>query len=341
MKRFPMIALGILVLFAFLHPASAQVAAEEMVEMGEAFLKSLKQDQKDKAMFPLKDEERFNWHFVPKDRKGLPLKDLTRMQRDALHGFLDSALSQRGFVKVTGIMSLEKVLYELENRNESRDADKYFISFFGEPAAEGTWAWRFEGHHLSVNMTIVNGKLIAGTPVFLGANPAELQEGPRKGFRALSAEEDLGRQLIKLLDDDQRREAIIADAAPKEILTGAKRKVEPLSPQGLPLADMNRDQSELLLKLVKEYIYLYRSEIADEDWRKIKDAGFEFIHFAWAGGIEKGEGHYYRIQGPTFLLEYDNVQNNANHVHTVWRDFNGDFGEDILLRHREETPHDK
>ena len=196
-----------------------------------------------------------------------------------------------------------------------------------------------EGHHFSANFTIVKGEFISSTPSFLGSNPAELRQGARKGLRVLSAEEDLARELVKSLDATQQKAAVIDTTAPKDILTGAKRAVTPLEAQGILAAKLTAGQRATLMKLIREYVERVRPELAKDDLRKIEAAGVEKIQFAWAGGLEKGEGHYYRVQGPTFLLEYDNTQNNNNHIHAVWRDFNGDFGEDILRKHLAETPH--
>ena len=328
--------LTMVVVFVLAQAARAHVAADEMADAAKTFVDSLKPEQKAKAVFDFKNDERFDWNFVPKDRKGLPLKEMTKPQQDAVHGMLDAALSHSGYIKATTIMSLEKVLFELENKSPKRDSTLYYVSIFGAPGTN-VWGWRFEGHHLSLNFTIVDSKEISVTPTFMGSNPGEVKDGPRKGLRALAEEEDLGRQLVKALDDDQRKKAVFSQEAPKEIITKTDRNITPLEPQGVGLSEMNKEQSELLLKLVKEYLNRYRREIADDDWQKIKVAGLDNIHFAWAGGFEPGQGHYYRVQGPTFLLEYDNTQNNANHVHTVWRDFEHDFGDDVLKKHYEQS----
>jgi hypothetical protein len=213
------------------------------------------------------------------------------------------------------------------------------VSIFGSPGK--TWGWRVEGHHLSVNFTVVEGKEISAAPSFFGSNPAEVKQGPRKGLRILAAEEDLARELVKSLDAAQRKTAILTNVAYKDIITGAQRKVQPLAPAGLSAADMTSAQSDLLQKLVREYVYRQRPEGAGRDLEKIQKAGWTKVSFAWAGGLERGEGHYYRVQGPTFLLEYDCTQNDANHIHAAWRDFENDFGEDLLRKHYEEVPHGK
>jgi len=246
-------------------------------------------------------------------------------------------------IKADTIMSLEKVLFDMEGakRTFPRDPELHFVTIFGTPSTNSTWGWRWEGHHLAVNFTLVGGQEISVTPSFMGTNPAEIKDGPRKGLRVLAAEEDLGRQLIKSLSPEQIKSAIFTNVALKDVVTGAEKKVKPLKPEGLAASDMKSAQKALLKQVIEEYIQRYRPEISSEDLAKIEKAGFNKITFAWAGGVEPGQGHYYRVQGPTFLLEYDNTQNNNNHIHAVWRDFNGDFGEDLLGKHYAATPHDK
>jgi hypothetical protein len=263
---------------------------------------------------------------------------MTAEQKRLAHGLLTSALSHRGYLKATNIISLEIILHEMENRSPRRDPELYYFSIFGEPRAKGTWGWRVEGHHLSMNFTVVQGR-VSVTPSFFGTNPAEVRSGPRKGLRVLAAEEDLGRELARSLSEEQRALAILSETAPPDIITFAERRVEMLKPEGISMVQMRREQAELLWRLIEEYVHRHRAELAEADMDKIQQAGPRHITFAWAGGLEPGQGHYYRVQGPTFLLEYDNTQNDANHVHTVWRDFDGDFGEDLLKRHYEEHPH--
>ena len=343
MKTFPTFRTlaCLLVLQSAVVPLRAHVAASEMSAAAIKFLSSLTAEQKAKASFEFKDDERENWHYIPKDRKGLTIKEMTEPQRTLAHAMLASGLSHQGYTKATSIMNLETILHDLEGagRKLPRDPELYHFFVFGQPGPKATWGWRVEGHHLSVNFTIVKGEEIASTPSFLGTNPAEVKEGPKKGFRILAAEEDLARELVKSLNDEQRKAAIIVTTAPKEIITEAKRKVKPLETAGIPNSKLAKPQSELLIRLIKEYVYRNRPEVADDDMKKIQKGGLEKIYFAWAGGLEHGEGHYYRVQGPTFLLEYDNTQNNNNHIHAVWRDFNGDFGEDLLRKHYEEVPH--
>jgi hypothetical protein len=320
--------------------AFAHTPAEEMADAAKNFLAALKPEQQAKAVFEWKDDERVNWHFIPKPRKGLPFKEMNSPQRELAHALLSSGLSQRGFAKAATIMSLEQVLFDLDDNAPSRNAELYFVSIFGHPGKQ-PWGWRLEGHHLSLNFAVAGDQVLAVTPSFFGANPAQVQTGPRKGLRVLGQEEDLGRELVKGLDAEQRKVVVVATDAPKDIITSNARKANALEPVGIAASKLSPPQKELLMKLIEEYVFRCRHEIAESDLKKIRGASEDKIHFAWAGGLEPGQGHYYRIQGPTFLMEYDNTQNNANHVHAVWRDLENDFGEDLLRKHYEQVPHPK
>jgi hypothetical protein len=217
---------------------------------------------------------------------------------------------------------------------EYRNPEKYYFSIFGEPSDTGTWGYRVEGHHLSQNYTVANGRVI-GAPSFFGANPAEVREGPRKGLRVLAHEEDLGRDLLNSLNGEQRKVAIVDATAYKDILTAASRKAAlEGQPSGLPAAKMNPQQFEMLMALLEDYARNMPEQLAQMREEQIKKAG-KNIYFAWSGVAERGGPHYYRVQAPSFLVEYDNTQNGANHIHSVWRDLNGDFGVDLLRMHYE------
>ena len=319
-----------------------EAAAAEMAEAANAFLAALTPEQRAQAGFEMKDDERLNWHYIPRERKGIPFKEMTPAQRSLGHAFLSTGLSQRGYIKAVTIMTLEQILHEIEKNGKfARDPELYFFSVFGKPGPGATWGWRVEGHHLSLNFTIIGGTVIAGSPSFFGTNPGCVLDGPRKGLRVLADEEDLARRLVKSLSDEQRRAAIFAEEAPADILTSAERKVKADAPLGLAGSGMTPDQRENLDELLKVHIQRLRPELAKGELEKVQKDGPEKIHFAWAGGTEPGQGHYYRIQGSTFLIEFDNTQGNANHVHAVWRDFENDFGEDLLRRHYEQNPHPK
>lgn len=326
--------------FAFsLYPAHAHEAGVQMAEVANVFLLSLNPEQKTKATFKFEDEERINWHFIPRERKGLPMKEMTPQQRLLAHALMNTGLGFRGAAKAVTIMSLEEVLFQMEGAEESkraaarekRDPEKYFVSIFGTPDPKGTWAWRIEGHHMSLNFTIKDGNLLRATPSFMGTNPGELRQGPLTGLRVLGKEEDLGRELVKSLDEAQFKVALVDTVAPKEMLTEAAKKVDPLKPAGLSAAELNPTQKAKLHEVIDEYLTRLRPEIAAEIWAEIEKNGPVF--FAWAGGKERGEPHYYRVQGKTFLIEYDNVQGNANHPHSILRSFDGDFGRDLLAEH--------
>jgi hypothetical protein len=297
------------------------------------FLAALSPEQTAKTVFEFKDDERLNWHFIPRERKGLPFREMNAPQRHLASALLSAGLSQRGYIKATGVMSLEDVLRVLEkDAGERRNAEKYYFSIFGKPGPDNVWGYRVEGHHLALNFTIVRGRVV-DTPMFFGANPAEIRQGPRKGMRVLAAEEDLARDLLMSLDDAQRKIAVVDKVAYKDILTAASRKASlDGQPSGLPAAKMNGKQFEKLQALLGEYAGNVPEQMAQARLEQIKKAG-KNLHFAWAGAAERGGPHYYRIQAPAFLIEYDNTQNDANHIHSVWRDFNGDFGLDLLQEH--------
>lgn len=311
----------------------AHEATEAMVAAASDFLNNLEPEKRAKAMFELKDAERTNWHYIPTTRNGLPIKDMREDQQHLACALLSTGLSHRGFTQALTVMSLEQVLWELENHSEKRNPEGYFVSIFGNPVTDKIWAWRFEGHHLSINFTIADGEVVASTPNFYGANPGFIKEGPRKGLRVLAAEEDQARAFIKSLDEAQQKAAIIDATAPKDVLTLDKPKVEALEHKGIMASTLTPEQQKALHGIIEIYVSRLRPSLAEADMKKIDAAGFDKIQFAWAGGLEMGQGQYYRIQGPTFLFEYANVQNDAYHPHAVWREFDGDFGEDVLRKH--------
>lgn len=334
MPRYPRFVALLLLLAshsAFAHPQHAP--GEEMAAAANAWLASLDEPQRRQAVYAVADEEREDWHFVPKSRNGLPLKAMTPTQRQLARDLAAAALSQRGLLATDAIIALEEVLFAMEGAGR-RDRGLYYFTVFGTPDAHGTWGWRVEGHHLSVNFLIVDGVKVSATPMFFGANPAEVRiEHAQRGRRALAAEEDHGRALMLALDEAQRRIALIAARAPADIITGADREAKLAAPTGFPYAQMTPDQQARLRALVEVYAGRLRPEIATAEIQKIADRGWNQVHFAWAGGLERGDAHYYRIHGPDFVIEYDNTQNGANHIHTTWRDFKGDFGRDLLREH--------
>jgi Protein of unknown function (DUF3500) len=349
-----LLAVGTVVLVAAGSMIAADRPSSSMATAATKFLGSLTPEQRRDATFAFSGDERLHWHFIPTEtfpRKGLLIRDMTPPQRKLAHELLKTGLSQRGYLTATQIMDLEMVLGALEaaerarsGRGEAargleRNPEKYFFSIFGTPSTHDTWGWRVEGHHVSLHFTIVNGSFVAGAPTFFGSNPAEVREGPKKGLRILGLEEDAARALLESLDGSQREKAIIRKDAPGDILTMANVKIDPLSPEGIAAAALSATERALLMKLIDVYTGYMAADIAADRVERLKRAGEDKIVFAWAGPVERGQKHYYRVQGPTFLIEYDNTQNDANHIHSVWRDFNGDFGQDLLREHIKSTPH--
>jgi uncharacterized protein DUF3500 len=337
---------------------SAERSSTAMAAAASKFVASLTSEQRQKGAFAFASDERTHWHFIPTGpapmfpRNGLMIKEMTEPQRKLAHDLLKTGLSQRGYLTASSIMDLETVLGALEEAQRAagpqpargtpiiRDPERYFFSIFGTPSSKDTWGWRVEGHHISLHFTVVNGTMVAGAPSFFGSNPAEVREGPKKGTRILGMEEDAARALLEALDASQKSTAIIdAAKAPGDMLTMNNLKIEPLSPVGITMASLNDKQRDLLMKLIDVYTGYMAPDIAADRVAKFKKAGVEKIGFAWAGETARGKKHYYRIQGPTFLVEYDNTQNDGNHIHSIWRDFDGDFGRDLLRDHVKSVAH--
>ncbi|MDP4719901.1 MAG: DUF3500 domain-containing protein [Akkermansiaceae bacterium] len=332
MKKFLLLGLLSILPVCAQQPADLEKVAAEMADAANAFLTSLDEDEAKKARFPFTPDERENWNFVPTKRNGIPLEELTEEQTDLARKLLKTALSDPGLTKVDAIIALEAFLGEIEKRPELRNPKAYFTSIFGEPSATGTWGWRFEGHHLSLNYTIVDGKPASLTPSFFASNPAEVTaEHAMKGTRPLAAEEDLARALAATLAESGKA-VVFTEKPPKDILSGSSRKIEQLDPVGIPATEMTAAQQQALLTLIAEYAERHRKELSDATMEEIK-ADLENLRFAWAGSLERGKPFYYRIQSTTFLVEVANVQNNGNHIHAVWRDTENDFGNDILSDH--------
>jgi hypothetical protein len=325
---------------------ASQKTATTMQVAATRFLDSLSPDQKLKVGFAFDSEERLRWHFIPNEmfpRKGLMIKEMNEAQRRLAHDLLRSGLSARGYLKVTSIIELEDILKAIETGGKmARNKEEYLFSVFGTPAAKGRWGWRVEGHHVSLRFAVVDGAAsssVATSPMFLGSNPAEVQDGAKKGLRVLADEEDAARALVLSLPADLQKQAIVNPVAPGDILTMNKNDITPLPEQGVAYGAMGSQQQALFMKLIEAYTSNMETDIAAERVAKIKGAGIDKVRFAWLGETDKGKKHYYSVQGPTFLIEYDNTQNNGNHIHSVWRDFNGDFGRDILREHLKEIAH--
>lgn len=342
----PLLLLPAAALVLALTQAQGSAPSKPAVAMAKAantFLDGLSSEQKAKATFTFTDAERKNWHFVPIERKGLPLKEMDAKQKETALALFKTALSQKGYLKASTIMSLEKVLLAIEKGSGPlRDPERYFVSVFGTPPFNDgkPWGWRFEGHHMAFNFTVAGGK-VAATPTFFGSNPAEVRldlEG-MKGVKVLKEEEEAARALLESLTPEQKTAAVFDTKAPNDIITFDKPKVSPLDSVGIAYDKLTKPQQVLLTKLVEVYSGNMSSDLAKERKAKLTKADKSKVVFAWAGGTARGEKHYYRVQGPTFLIEYDNTQNDGNHVHSVWRDFNGDFGDDLIAEHYAAEPH--
>ncbi len=305
----------------------------ELVKAAQAFVAGMNPTERTAAIYAFESDERFNWHFVPKNRNGLAWGKMSPQTRTLANDLLKKSLSESGWKKVSTIRSLEDVLRELEGGNPGRDPNLYTFTLFGEPSKTETWGWRFEGHHIALNWTMSGGKILATTPQFLGSNPGEVRKGPLKGTRALKVEEDLGRQLVSTFSEAQAKVGILSATAPSDIVTGASRKAQIEGRKGIGFGDLDARQQGLLLALIQEHASVQLPAVAEARLERFRGTDPNRIVFAWMGGTRPGDGQYYRIQSDTFLIEYDNTQNDANHVHTVWRDFDGDFGEDLLKRH--------
>lgn len=303
-----------------------------MREAAVQFLATLSAEQRDQVVFPIDSAERQTWAYVPGTRRGLDWKEMTEKQRKAGRILLQASLSEKGFQKVEAIRTLESVLRSIEN-NPGRDEELYWFVFFGEPSKDAPWVWRYEGHHVSLTFASDRGSVVSSTPQFLGSNPAKVPNGDREGERVLAQEQDLAFELMDSLTAEQRRKAIVSDTAPTDIVTASSRKAVIDHHLGLSYADMDSGQRKLLLKILAVF-----SEVQDQTEEKrrlaqVKQEGYDHLVFAWLGPVERGGRHYYRIQGEGFVAEYDNTQADGNHIHTVWRDFQNDFGGDALADH--------
>jgi hypothetical protein len=289
----------------------------------------------------LDSPERQNWQFWPTARTGLPLEYMSAAERQATHALLTATLSSQGYLKAVHIMQLEQVLDMLDEGGFPRSVDHYVLAIFGEPSLSSPWGWRFEGHHLSLSV-LVTPDGVAVTPSFFGSNPAQVLSGPLAGFRVHGKVEDLARDLVRSLDSRQRSLAVVAEQAPSEIAAANINKPRSeweawratLEPVGIAVRDLNEMQRYWIDLIVDEVIGNYDSGV-----QRVYREGLDenTLSFAWMGSTERGDPHYFRLQGTDFLFEYDNVQNGGNHVHSVWRNKDADFGEDLLARHYAEA----
>lgn len=333
-----------LALFIPIAIGTAQLTAQNLSEKATVFLESLSEELKAQTVFSLDDEERFNMNYVPIPRKGPRFHDFNETQKAAAIDLLKSSLSDEGYRKSKEIMSLEGILRVIENDDNDkmpdgrprRDPLNYHFSIFGDPASGTPWGWRFEGHHLSLNFTSSDNKISSATPIFFGTNPGVIKITGHKEKEVLKSETALSFKLVNSLSPEQLKKAMFADVAPKEIITTTKRKVEGFEQKGIFYNDLTDDQKEMFHDLINLYLNNYEQNFSEGYRDKIKKAGIENLSFSWAGSLEPGTPNYWCIQGLVLLIEYDNTQTDANHVHTVVRDPTNDYGEDTLKKHYEE-----
>ncbi len=325
------------------HPHTHTSIAGQMAESASGWLASLTAEQKTKATFHYMDGERIFWYYPPMNRHGLPLRDMDATQRELAYSLMSVGLHTDANEKAKSIIEHELILGPLEKEEGLvtfvRDPQLYYWTVFGDVGGKDPWGWRVEGHHLSLHYSIWEDKVIAVTPFFFGVNPAEVRKGAKQGLRLLGKREDIAIVLMASLDAGQRSKAIIHDKAPWDILSYNASKHTVHDEEGLAGAELNGTQKEILLALISDYVSQLPSEVAKERLDAIREQGLDRFRLVWAGGVDRGRDHYYRIHGPTLLLEYDNTQSNANHIHTVWRSFENDLGEDLLRKHYEESEH--
>lgn len=327
-------------------PRSEQTSPSERLEVIRSaavlFLDSLDAAERSATQFDFSNMSRTDWHFVPKDRTGLSFKQMTLPQRRAARVLMRSTLSEKGYFKASSIMMLEQVLRTMEADRpgaiERRDPEKYWIAIYGDPTGDQPWAWRLEGHHLSLNFTLADKQFASVTPLFFGSNPAEIRTGPQRGLRVLGEEVDQAHTLLLSLTAEQQDKAIISPTAPADILSRPGVSIAEIPRQGIAAESMTAKQQSLLSSMIAILVHHLRPQLANQELRAIQTAGMERVHFAWAGSKSLAEKHYFRLHGPTFLLEYDNAQ--GNHAHMVWHSADDDFGAATLKRHYEEHSHE-
>ncbi|OIN58977.1 DUF3500 domain-containing protein [Arsenicibacter rosenii] len=320
-------------------------SSEPTTPVVQQFVHSLNPEQRQLAVLAFDDQERYNWYYVPRDRKGLPLKKMTPEQRTAAMQALQTLLSTTGYQKITAIIDLENVLRVVENRppNDTyRDPENYYFTVFGDPdQAKMPWSFRIDGHHVALQFSMLNGKLIGFTPAFMGSNPGVVRaEVPQKGTFILQQEADLAYKLLNGLTEEQLKKAVISDKCPGDIVTTNTRKASIDKKEGIAYGELTTAQQKLFLELLTTYLDNYHVTLKNQQLDKLRKSGLDQLVFAWAGdrepGYGPGKGQYYRIHGPTILIEFDNSQNQANHIHSVVRDLTNDFGEDMLRLHYEQ-----
>ncbi len=320
-------------------PSAASDTIKRMADAAAAFLASLGKSELAKATFPFQGDERYEWHYTPVSRNGLLISDMDANQTDLAFKMMETGYSTSGYAMARQIIRLEPILgeYEAITNNVSqwqRIEERYWFSVFGKPGSEKPWGWRVGGHHIGIIATVVGNRELSIHPLFFGSNPAEVKHGEHKGLRTLAEEEDWARALVTGMTDDQRSVAVVDPVAPADILTTVARVVNPdMTPVGIAIDELYDNQREALVNLIRHYVFRSVDESAMNYWSQLEREGWDSLHFAWAGPLDRWQGHYYNIRHDRFVIEYDNTQNGANHIHSVLRDYTHDFGEDLLAAH--------
>jgi plasmid stabilization system protein ParE len=310
------------------------MATDTISAAARRWLEGLDDRQRAEASFAFEDAERFSWHYVPGERKGVSLRQMTPAQRGLAFGIVDAAMSARGASELRSVVDLELILGEIEGRSDYRDPGRYWFAIFGEPGGDAAWSWRIGGHHVAIHGTLARGVVVGATPSFLGANPATVPSGPSAGRRAIDGEERLARELLASLTGSQRKVAVVDPSAPPDIVSGTGRRADPRDiPAGIRADALEAGQRQRLEDLIRHYVDRFEPATAEAAWRRIEAAGLDGVTFAWCGSDQPGRGHYYAVRSPALLIEYDNTQNGANHIHSVWREPANDWGEDLLAAH--------
>ena len=320
-------------------PSAAPDTINRMADAASAFLASLGKSELAKATFPFAGDERYEWHYTPVGRNGLLISDMNAHQTDLAFKMMETGYSSSGYEMARQIIRLEPILgeYEAISNNVSqwqRIEERYWFSVFGTPGSTEPWGWRVGGHHIGIIASVVGNREVAIHPLFFGSNPAEVKHGEHQGMRTLAEEEDWARSLVTAMTDDQKSVAIVDPVAPADILTTVARVVDPnMTPTGISIGDLYDNQRDALINLIRHYVFRAADESAMNYWNQLEREGWDSLHFAWAGPLERWQGHYYNIRHDRFVIEYDNTQNGANHIHSVLRDYTHDFGEDLLAAH--------
>lgn len=317
---------------------------QELTDLANKFIETLSPSLRTETLMNLESKERLKFNYVPIKRRGATFKDFNEIQKEAAINLLKASLSEQGYNKTMAITQLENILIVLEDNklrmpdgSPMRDPLNYHFLVFKDQNNNSFWGWRFEGHHISLNFMAGENSILSSTPSFMGSNPGVVPSGPHKGKEVLKEESELGFALVNSLSEEQLKKALISSDAPRDIISGTSTELSNIEPLGISFKNLTKEQQKVFLQLLQVYLHNYEAKFSANFWSKIEAAGIEKLSFAWAGSLAPGKGHYYRIQNGIVLIEFDNTQNNANHVHTVVRDLTNDFGANILKEHYQQS----